>query len=108
MKCADNCPSKSINKKKNPDFEAVGEYNNPEVKKWYVNAETCFTFWAENGGDCGSCIACCPYNKLPEWHHQLCSIAGKTPARPFLRSMDELFGYGKVNNEKAMTDYWRK
>lgn len=108
MKCADNCPSEAIPKDKEPGFKAVNSSNNQGTKKWYVDAEKCFQFWAENGGDCGSCIACCPYNKKDEWHHQLSSAMTRTPARPVLRYFDELFGYGKVNNQAVIANYWKK
>ena len=33
------------------------------VRKWYVNAERCFSFWAKNRMDCTDCIRVCPFNK---------------------------------------------
>ncbi|GAH24795.1 putative reductive dehalogenase (rdhA), partial [marine sediment metagenome] len=35
--------------------------NNPGVKKYYINPEKCFEFWAENTSDCSKCITVCPF-----------------------------------------------
>jgi reductive dehalogenase len=108
MKCADNCPSGAIPRDVEPSFKTANKSNNPGAKKWCIDAEKCFQFWAENGGDCGTCIASCPYNKTDEWHHVLSSKMTQTPARPVLRYFDELFGYGKTYNEKVIAEYWKK
>lgn len=108
LKCADTCPSGAISKEKAPSFETYNISNNPGVKKWCVDAEKCYQFWSENGGDCGNCIASCPYNKIDEWHHKLSSSLANTPARPILRYLDDAFGYGKVENEKYINQFWKK
>lgn len=108
MKCADHCPSGAITREIEPSFNPVSISNQPGAKKWYVDAEKCFKFWAENGGDCGSCIASCPYNKIDEWHHDLSKLATLTPAKPALRYLDELFGYGQTYNKKAIAGWWNK
>lgn len=99
LKCADSCPSGAITKVKEPSFETVNISNNPGTKKWCVDAEKCYQFWSDNGGDCGNCIASCPYNKIDEWHHRLSAAVAETPARPLLRFFDDAFGYGKVDNK---------
>jgi reductive dehalogenase len=106
LKCADQCPGKAISHDKKASFKATTISNNPGVKKWSVDGEKCFAFWAKNGGDCGSCIASCPYNKIDDWHHSLTKAATLTPAKPVLRYFDELFGYGRTYNEKAMKSWW--
>lgn len=107
LKCADQCPGKAISHDKKASFKATTISNNPGVKKWCVDGEKCFAFWAKNGGDCGSCIASCPYNKIDDWHHSLTKAATLTPAKPVLRYFDELFGYGRTYNEKAMKSWWK-
>ena len=108
-KCADQCPGKAISQEQQPGFTIKNISNNPGVKKWCIDAEKCFAFWAKNGGDCGSCIASCPYNKIDEWHHGVARLGTVMPgAKSVLRSMDELFGYGKTYDEKAITYFWRK
>lgn len=108
MKCADNCPSKAISRDPKTSFKTNNISNISGVKKWSFDAEKCFSFWAEIGGDCGNCIACCPYNKIDEWHHDMSKLATLTPAKPLLRYFDELFGYGRVYNKQAMTEWWKK
>lgn len=107
-KCADSCPGQAISKDKEPSFATVNMSNIPGVKKWCVDAEKCYKFWAENGGDCGSCIASCPYNKIDEWHHKFSRAFAETPAKPLLRYLDDAFGYGKIENKQLAIDFWKK
>jgi reductive dehalogenase len=64
--CAAYCPANAV--PFGPPTEApLGIYNNSGVRKWYVNAERCLTFWAINKRkwtSCGGrCISVCPWNK---------------------------------------------
>lgn len=107
MKCADNCPSDCISKDDEPSFNYPTISNHAGVKKWYIDGEKCFKFWGDNGGCCGACIATCPYNKIDEWHHDLAKLATVAPGlKSIAREFDEMFGYGKTYNEKAVTDFW--
>ena len=63
-KCAEACENDAITKQKDPTFEPATISNNPSVKKYYVDVEKCFEFWIENSGDCGNCIAACPFSKI--------------------------------------------
>lgn len=105
-KCADACPSQAISQDKEPSFKVTTVSSNGGVKKWALNAEKCLSQWAEVGTDCGICIKECPYNKQPEWNHDLTRLATRTPARPILRFFDDLFGYGKINVEDATKNFW--
>lgn len=60
-KCAEECEVEAISFEDEPTFEPVCKSNNPGVLKWPVDAEKCYGFWCENGGDCSTCIAVCPY-----------------------------------------------
>ncbi len=60
-KCAEECEVEAISFEDEPTFEPVCKSNNPGVLKWPVNAEKCYGFWCENGGDCATCISVCPY-----------------------------------------------
>ncbi len=53
-KCAVVCPSKSIS------FDDRAEIDG--VKRWQINAESCFTYWNTTGTDCGRCVRVCPYS----------------------------------------------
>jgi reductive dehalogenase len=92
--CAINCPSRAI-----PQDDMTSEgpniSNQSGVRKWYVNAERCFAFWAKNRMDCTDCIRVCPFNKPPGLLHDLVrAVIRKTTL--FNRSfiwMDGLLGY---------------
>ncbi|MFZ5631685.1 MAG: reductive dehalogenase [Bacillota bacterium] len=58
--CARECPPRSISFGRQ-SFATVCENNNPGVKTWYVEAESCLRFWQENGAACANCIAVCPF-----------------------------------------------
>ncbi|MBU7015600.1 MAG: reductive dehalogenase, partial [Theionarchaea archaeon] len=60
-KCAEACEVDAISFEEEPTFEPVCKSNNPGVLKWPVNAEKCYAFWCENGGDCATCITACPF-----------------------------------------------
>ena len=66
-KCAEACENDAITKEKDPTFEPATISNNSGVKKYYVDVEKCFEFWIENSGDCGNCIAACPFSKIKKF-----------------------------------------
>jgi len=70
-KCAQTCPAEAIPFDLKPTMEGTSLSNCSGILKWYTNPEKCIRFWAQNGGDCSNCIACCPYNKWSSWHHNL-------------------------------------
>ncbi len=65
MRCAEACEAGAISRDSEPSWEPACRSNNPGVLKWYVDAEKCYEYWCENGGDCSTCIAVCPYNPGP-------------------------------------------
>jgi reductive dehalogenase len=111
-KCAQHCPSQSIPYGMQRTWQGVSEKsNNPGVKKWYVNPETCFGFWVENGGDCSNCISSCPYNKPKDFLNRMfhLTVVWFTQHIPWLNrlivKLDDLFGYGK---QKRASVVWSK
>lgn len=60
-RCATACPVEAISDAPEPSFETAGPCNRPGVARWAVDAERCLSFWQENGTDCSTCIAVCPY-----------------------------------------------
>ncbi|MHA1910322.1 MAG: reductive dehalogenase [Candidatus Kariarchaeaceae archaeon] len=96
-RCAENCPSQSISYDKDPSWSGSSISNNPGVLKWYVNVETCYHFWTENGGDCNNCIVSCPFTKNRHWSHGIARFLIKY--LPFLNRLwvkiDHWMGYGK-------------
>ena len=61
--CAEHCEGDAISMEDEPSFEVACQSNNPGALKWYVDTERCYLYWCENGIDCSTCIAVCPYNK---------------------------------------------
>jgi reductive dehalogenase len=115
MRCADACPTKAISYDKEPSFDPTHEnknkawYNIKGVKKYHVDAKKCFKLWGELGDDCGMCIASCPYNKPDFWHHRLVdsiTAAMPGPVHDLMREMDELFGYGNVEDKASITKFY--
>ena len=62
-RCAEACEVDAISMDDEPTFTPTCKSNNPGVLKWPVNAERCYEFWCDNGGDCSTCIAVCPYTR---------------------------------------------
>ncbi len=115
MRCADACPTKAISFDKEPTFEPTHKnkdnawFNTKGVKKYHVDAKSCFKLWGELGDDCGMCMASCPYNKPDFWHHRLVdSVTASMPGtvHDFMREMDELFGYGNVEDKGAVKKFY--
>ncbi len=104
-KCADRCPSNSIEKN-----DAMGKPHNISnrggILKWNVNAETCISWWAANGTDCSNCIRVCPFNKPTGRLHDLVRYGIKhfKGLHGFFLWGDDLMGYGK--RTKA-DEFWR-
>jgi reductive dehalogenase len=106
-KCATTCPSQSIPYDKEQTWQGSSKSNNPGSKKWYVDVESCYGFWVENGSDCSNCIRSCPYNKKDGFFHR--TILWFVKHTPWLNrlivKMDDLAGYGK---QKSGEKFWKK
>jgi epoxyqueuosine reductase len=104
-KCADKCPSKSIEKD-----DATGKLHNISnregILKWNINAETCLSWWAANGTDCSNCIRVCPFNKPMGILHDLVRYGIKKfkGLHNLFLWGDDIMGYGK----RAKADqFWK-
>ena len=62
-KCADACEVGAISRDPEPSFETVSPSNNRGIKRWAVDHDRCYGFWIENGQDCSTCIAACPFTR---------------------------------------------
>ncbi len=109
-RCAEACPSKAISFADEPNFDIPNKSNNPGVAKWAMDAEKCFKFWGENGGDCGACITSCVYSKPDLWHHRMMAAMSAVPGGPVhsvMTEMDRIFGYGNTYDDKAIRKWWK-
>jgi ferredoxin len=84
-KCADNCPSSSI------DFGEKKIIRG--TVKWQSNMETCYKFWRNAGTDCAICMAVCPYSKPHTFYHNIIRFfCTRNPiSRHIARFMDDIF-----------------
>jgi len=94
-RCTSGCPVKAI-----PDGEPSAQTHNQSnikgVRKWTVDGEKCFGYWAAQNSDCSICIRVCPYNKdfSKRRHHFGRWLAG-TRLRGFMLWLDGALGYGE-------------
>ncbi|MHA2405572.1 MAG: reductive dehalogenase [Candidatus Hermodarchaeia archaeon] len=103
-RCAESCPSQSISYDDNPTWSGFSKSNNIGILKWYVNVETCYHFWTQNGNDCSNCIVSCPFTKNRHWSHRLARFFIKH--LPFLNrlfvKLDKTLGYGKQRDPTTL------
>ncbi len=104
-RCTQACPAKAI-----PDGAPSEKVHNRSnltgVRKWTVDGEKCFRFWANQNSDCSICIRICPYNK--DYSKAVFRIGRRlagTFLRTFMLKIDVLLGYGQ---RKLSTAWWRK
>ncbi|TFF93892.1 reductive dehalogenase [Candidatus Thorarchaeota archaeon] len=104
-KCAEMCPSQSIPHERERTWKGETKSNNPGVKKWYVDVESCYDFWIQNGCDCSNCIRSCPFNKRNNWIHKAVTfIVERFPwLHKLVLAFDGLLGYGR---QDSASRYW--
>jgi reductive dehalogenase len=105
-RCADKCPSRAITKGER-SWEGATESNNPGVFKWYINPESCFSFWAASKTDCAVCIRVCPFNqkkgKIHGFFHFLIRRRNPLLNRMILHFIN-ISGHGKRKNPETAWD----
>lgn len=100
-RCANSCPVKAISQG-NPSSEVYNQSNIRGVKKWSVDGEKCFKYWANQNSDCSICIRVCPYNKdFSKWWNRVGIKLAGTPLRRFMLWLDIKLGFGKRLKPKA-------
>jgi len=62
--CAQMCEAGAIMDRDDLSFEIFSPCNNRGILRWAVNHDKCYSFWVENGGDCSTCIAVCPFTSV--------------------------------------------
>jgi reductive dehalogenase len=104
-RCADGCPVKAIPQGA-PTAERHNQSNIQGVRKWSVDAEKCFSYWAAQNSDCSICIRVCPYNKdYRHWWHRVGQRLAGTPLRRILLALDKWLGYGERMRPK---EWWQR
>lgn len=104
QRCVNGCPVKAISPSK-PSAEVYNQSNIKGVRKWSVDGEKCFSYWAAQNSDCSICIRVCPYNKdYSQWWHRVGRRLAGTPLRQLMLWLDVRLGYGERVKPKL---WWR-
>ena len=95
--CAVHCPSRAISAGEKTDA-GPNISSQSGVRKWYVDGEKCFAYWAQNRMDCGVCIRVCPFNKAPgPLHAAVRGIVKRTTLlNGLFARMDHSLGYDRA------------
>lgn len=103
-RCANSCPVKAIPQGE-PSAERHNQSNLKGVRKWSVDGEKCFSYWAAQNSDCSICIRVCPYNK--DYSNPLYRLGQRlagTRLRGFMLWLDEKLKFG----ERVKPGQWWK
>ncbi|MEM7118705.1 MAG: reductive dehalogenase [Chloroflexota bacterium] len=94
-RCSSACPVKAISPNE-PSDEVYNQSNLIGVRKWSVDGEKCFGYWAAQNSDCSICIRVCPYNKdYSKWYYRLGRDLAGTRWRNVMLNLDVRMGYGE-------------
>jgi len=87
-KCALTCPSGSI------PLGDQAEVNG--IKRWKLDAETCFEYWGKIGTGCAICMSVCPWSHASTLPHKIVRalVSRNKISRRLFISLDDIF-YGK-------------
>ena len=97
-RCSDACPVGAI--PDGPPNDRVYSRSNIEgVRKWTVDAEPCFRFWANQNSDCSICVRVCPWNRDfgSRWARAWRWLAGTRFRRLALRLADVFAPGGRTS-----------
>ena len=102
-RCAGACPAKAISHGP-PSDQIYNDSNIIGVRKWSIDGEKCFGFWASQNSDCSICIRVCPYNKdYGNWLYRLGRWLAGTRLRKVMLKVDIWLGFG---NRKPPNVWW--
>jgi reductive dehalogenase len=104
-RCSKSCPPRAIPEGP-PSSDRLGISTLDGVKKWTVDPEKCFKFWAAQGTDCSICIRVCPYNKdFSKPIYRFGRMLAGTGLRRLMLWLDVRLGFGKREKPGA---WWRR
>jgi len=95
--CAEFCPSQAISEGDMTE-EGPNMSSHSGIRKWYIDGEKCYSFWAKNGISCSICIRVCPFNQRPGKIHDLARfmIRNTTLFNKALVRLHRILKYGKA------------
>ena len=101
-RCSGGCPVKAVPAGP-PTTEPFNQSNIIGIRKWTVDGEKCFGYWAAQNTECSICIRVCPYNKdYRKWYHRVGQRLAGTGLRGFMLWLDVRLGYG----ERVAPERW--
>jgi epoxyqueuosine reductase len=108
-RCAEACPPKAISHDK-PTEKIPNQSLTKGIRKWQIDAERCFKFWANQGTECGICMRVCPYNKdISRWwkrlYYRFWQRLAASPLKKAALKLDIALGFGK---RMKPSEYWRR
>jgi reductive dehalogenase len=99
-RCSQACPVKAVSEDA-PTTMRHNESNLRGVRKWSIDAERCFGYWAAQNSDCAICLRVCPYNKdFSKWWLRVGRWLAGTPLRRLMLWLDVALGYGERMDPK--------
>lgn len=108
-RCAEACPPKAISH--GAPTEVVPTQSQMKgIRKWQVDPERCFKFWANQGTECGICMRVCPYNKdISRWwkraYYRFWQQLAASPLKRAALKLDVALGFGK---RMKPSEFWRR
>jgi reductive dehalogenase len=108
-RCADSCPPKAISHEA-PTEKVPTQSQMKGIRKWQVDPERCFKFWANQGTECGICMRVCPYNKdISRWwrrlYYRIWQRLAASPLKRLALELDVALGFGK---RMKPSEFWRR
>lgn len=93
--CVDGCPVKAIPAGP-PGDPPPGPSYIRGIRKWTIDAEKCFGYWAQQNTDCAICVRVCPYNRdFSRISARLWRWLAGTRARRLALWIDRVRGHGR-------------
>ncbi|MBG02161.1 MAG: reductive dehalogenase [Acidimicrobiaceae bacterium] len=101
--CSKACPSKAIPDDK-PSFVTFNRSNIAGVKKWTIDGEKCFSYWAKINTDCAVCVRVCPFTRdYTKIRNRLWLRLAHSSLRKLALALDQKQRRGK---RVASRDWW--
>ncbi len=93
--CSKACPSRAIPDTE-PSLTTFNVSNVSGVKKWTIDGERCFAYWAKINTDCAVCIRVCPFTRdYTKLHNRLWLRLADSTFRKFALYLDRKQQRGK-------------
>ena len=106
--CASECPAGALSLDDEPYWIPANAFQASGKKVYYEDNEACYTYIAELGNYCSTCLSVCPWSKQDKAAlHDIAKITSAMvpSAGEFLTKMDQAFGYGLIELDSPEQAY---